>query len=271
MGAILLVVVGVSLAVTSYYTYTSMSQDIISVQEEQIIGELELAESKIRIEWAGYCSINIRNVGDNPINLNSLGVYVNDKPYKIPLTQDFLNKNEGIVINISRDMLSGVEADISLKLGSKLSDAGKIVCPIPINGVLRATDCLANETCVVAFSGMNNSHLEDCSAGNYNYKLCVNDLSYVSLSSSDCEEEGIVTLSKNTNSQVEEYNFPTGFATKINVCAGSSKGDLNCIYSTDIAYCLSHHYGVLFSMSDSTNAHAADKDYYGKVVCCRIQ
>lgn len=271
IGVILLVGVGVSLTATAYYMYNSMTQEIISGQERQIIGELESANSKIRIERIGYCSVYIRNVGNNNIPVGSLGVYVNNKAVKISTTKKVLKKGEGLEINISRDMLSGVEADLSLMLEGNIKDMGKITCPllpIPVNGILRTTDCLSNETCVIALAGPNNSHVEDCSIGDYKYKLCVNNLSDVTLSSSPCSGEGIITLSGNTNAQVEEYP-PTGFATKKNICATPTSGKLNCIYNTK-ENCLAQHYGLLFSISGLTNAHAADKDYYKKVVCCRI-
>ncbi len=275
MSIILLVVVGTSLSGVAYHTYTSMTKDIISVQEKQIIGELELEESKVRIEKVGYCSVNIRNVGDNDIDVSSLEVYINDKHFKIPTTENILEKNENIRIKITRDMLSDLEADISLKVGGKVNDIGRIICPIPVNGTLRKNNCKSDEVCVIAFSALNNSHVEDCSEGNYLYKLCVDNINNVTITSSDCsdEEGSLITMSGNTNAQVEEYHLPiTGFATKKNVCINSSLGDVNCIYGN----CSSSYYNPLFSISnltisESANAHVGDKEHYNKVVCCRIQ
>lgn len=268
IGAILIVMVGISLTTIAYYTYSSLTKEIISMQERQIIGEIEIAGSKIRIERIGYCNIYLRNVGTSDIRLSYLGIYVDNKPLKIPETQITLKRNEGIIINITRDILSKPKADLSVSLRGRTMDIGKIICPIPINGTLKSA-CDANETCVIAFSDINNSHVEDCSIGNYNYKLCANDLSNVTLTPSDCLGGGVVALSSDTNAQVEKYNLPTGFTTKKNLCIDSLLGEVECTYDTK-DNCLDNYYGLLFSISGPTNAHVGDVDAYQRVVCCRI-
>jgi len=166
-------------------------------------------------------------------------------------------------------------------------------CAAPV-----AFSCYINETCgsgvsVLALSGQDNAHAELNGEGNYNQFLCCANVSSVQTTtgpasgSGDCKNlgagfTGLITLAtnstfnKNTNAQVEKYNYtkilptdPDGFPYKKNVCVELVGGEsLDCIYS-DLDYCENIIGGeAIFSMSTNTNAHIGNGTIYQNIVLC---
>jgi len=114
--------------------------------------------------------------------------------------------------------------------------------------------------------------------GNYKYKLCCANVSSVQTTTGTgtCDTlgagfTGLVTLSVDTNAQVEKYNYTgtDGFDHKKNVCVKLTSGSLDCVYDTK-ANCASWNYDkYVVSISDNTNAHLGNEDAYSMVLCCK--
>jgi len=143
--------------------------------------------------------------------------------------------------------------------------------------------CFINETCnspytpVLGLSAQDNAHAEIISVGgNYTYKLCCVNVSSVQTTTGTCDTlgagfTGLVTLSGDTNAQVEKYNYTgtDGFEYKKNACVKLVGGSLKCIYDTK-ANCVSWNYNkYVVSISGSTNAHLGNEDAYSTVLCCK--
>jgi len=125
--------------------------------------------------------------------------------------------------------------------------------------------------CVFALSSLQNAHLENCSEGNYQYKLCCENISDVSVSSGTCPlgYTGFLTLSSLTNAHAEEYGYSgsDGFSEKYNVCVKPMFGSLTGNYTTNLSACLSTGGMPLFSLSAETNAHVGNLTQYPIVFC----
>jgi hypothetical protein len=271
IATILLVGIGFTLLIISHYWITSFTEEIISKQKLTTIKEFYLLGTKIIIDDIGYCKIYLRNVGAKDIPLKWMSFYINDMPINWTSSEDTLKKGEVVEIDLNPDFIIGGEGDLSVQLESNIIDLGKIICPFPVSCSIK-NSCDIGEECIIGLSSTTNAHVENCS-GNYPYKLCCSvcctDVS-VNYTSSPCPTgEGIISLHNDTNTQVQEYNLPTGFAVKKNVCLNSEEGILECMINTTIN-CLNHKYGLMFSISSQTNAHVGNYSSYDKVICCRI-
>jgi len=141
------------------------------------------------------------------------------------------------------------------------------------------TSCGGGETEVLGLSAQDNAHAELPTEENYTYKLCCANVSSVQTTTGTgtCDTlgagfTGLITLSGDTNAQVEKYNYTgtDGFDYKKNVCVKLTSGSLDCIYDTK-ANCLTLGYrGYVVSISDSTNAHLGNEDAYSIVRCCTV-
>jgi hypothetical protein len=269
ISAILLVAIGVSIVGVAYYSIDSLTREITTKQGEQIIGELEWAGTKIGVEHLGPCKVYLRNTGTKEVSLDQLTFYINSVPVDWISSKKRIKKGETTEVNLSTNFVIGGEGNLAIRLGGTLMNIGKLICPTPISCSIKSScNFSSGEECVLTLSGLTNAQAGNCSSS-YPYKLCCANVS-IDYSSSTCSSgNGIISLSNNENAQVEEYNLPTGFAVKKNICLTSDKGSLDCIYST-ISDCKNQKYGLAFSISDSTNAHIGGYSDYDEVVCCGI-
>ncbi len=153
------------------------------------------------------------------------------------------------------------------------SDCVSTAPPAAFSCSIKTGSC-GSETEVLALSAQNNSHAETNTAGNYDYKLCCSNISSVQTTTGtgDCKTTvgpsftGLVTLSGDTNAQVEKYNY-TGtddFPYKKNVCVELTSGSLDCVFATS---CSGEEVKVI-SISSDTNAHIGNNTAYSDLVLC---
>jgi len=138
------------------------------------------------------------------------------------------------------------------------------------------TSCGGDETEVLGLSAQDNAHAELPTEENYTYKLCCANVSSVQTTTGtgNCDTlgagfTGLITLSGDTNAQVEKYNYTgtDGFDYKKNVCAKLTSGSLTCWYDT-FSGCAPEIGKRIISMSDSTNAHIGNYTAYSDLVLC---
>ena len=218
-------------------------------------------------------NVTIRNTGAYPIKLSQLEAYATD----------ILSLGGGISIKIigwSKEILGQWEiGNITLEIDpSSLGKSYLVIedpCGIkdvyplhilPVACWIEAGSC-SSGSCVFALSSLQNAHLENCSAGNYEYKLCCENISdvFVSLGSCPLGYTGFLTLSSPTNAHAEKYNYSgsDGFSEKYNVCVKPVMGNWVGNYTT-----LSNCKGMpLFSISAETNAHVGNLTQYPIVFC----
>ncbi len=145
--------------------------------------------------------------------------------------------------------------------------------PIAFSCSIKTGSC-GSETEVLALSAKNNSHTEIVGAsGGYSQKLCCSNISSVQTTTGtgDCNTlgagfTGLVTLSGDTNAQVEKYNYTgtDGFSYKKNVCVKLTSGSLECSYVPSSA-CSDIK---VVSISSDTNAHIGNSTAYSDLVLC---
>ena len=142
--------------------------------------------------------------------------------------------------------------------------------------------CFINETCnspytpVLGLSAQDNAHAELPTEENYTYKLCCKNVSSVQTTTGtgNCDTlgagfTGLITLSGDTNAQVEKYNYTgtDGFDHKKNVCVKLTSGSLKCNVISGSCPATAE---IIFKVSDNTNAHIGDStsSYQMRVCCC---
>ena len=143
--------------------------------------------------------------------------------------------------------------------------------------------CGSGETGILALSAEENAHAELDTEGNYNQFLCCANVSTVATTTGtgDCDTlgvgfTGLITLSGDTNAQVEKYNYtkilptdPDGFPYKKNVCVELVGGEsFTCMY-TDYAGCDGlPGWDIIYTISNNTNAHIGNETAYQDLVRC---
>ena len=136
------------------------------------------------------------------------------------------------------------------------------------------TSCGGGETEVLGLSAQDNAHAELPTEENYTYKLCCKNVSSVQTTTGTgtCDTlgagfTGLITLSGDTNAQVERYNYTgtDGFDNKKNVCVKLTSGSLNCVFANS---CISPEEKLIFTISNNTNAHIGDGTAYSIKLCC---
>jgi len=144
------------------------------------------------------------------------------------------------------------------------------------------TSCGGDETEVLGLSAQDNAHAEIIGGGgNYPYKLCCKNVSSVQTTTGtgNCDTlgagfTGLVTLSGDTNAQVEKYNYTgtDGFDYKKNVCVKLVGGSLKCWEDT-LSNCQSiPKANSIISISSLTNAHIGNNTAYSDLVlCCKTE
>ena len=142
------------------------------------------------------------------------------------------------------------------------------------------TSCGGGETGVLGLSAQDNALAEIIGGGgNYPYKLCCANISSVQTTTGtgNCDTlgagfTGLITLSGDTNAQVEKYNYTgtDGFPYKKNVCVKLVGGaELNCTYTSAIG-CDMLTWDKIISFSSETNAHIGNMSAYSDwVLCCK--
>jgi len=122
------------------------------------------------------------------------------------------------------------------------------------------------ETCVLGLESTTNSHVGDCTYGNY--KLCCNDPSYTLITTvrnTNClpTEGEVLYLYKQTDSHAEyprtTYNY--------RVCLNSTYANITCVKRMNS--CSSGEVGLI-SLNQDTNSHVAnfsDSNYNIKICC----
>ncbi len=144
------------------------------------------------------------------------------------------------------------------------------------------TGSCGSETEVLALSDEENAHAELNSGGNYDYKLCCTNVSKVQTTTGtgDCKTvhgstfTGLVTLSGDTNAQVEKYNLSSGgFDNKKNVCVELVGGTSFICWNDTLSGCNSIPKAeVIISTSSKTNAHIGNETAYkDSVLCCKTE
>lgn len=265
IAAVLLSTIGLVASISIYYWTIPIIRETISEQESMIKKEFYILGTKVRVDQVDNCKLYLRNIGGNDLSLDWISFYIDNIPIKWNSSEDILEKDKVVEINLKTD--SPLEGDLSIKLRDKTIDLGKIFCYIlPICSI--KTNCNVTENCIFSLSNLTNAHVGNCSA--YKYKLCCSNIKASYTSGSCTSGVGVLSLSANTNAQAQLYNLPTGFAVKNNICLNSSKGILECIYDTK-AWCEFQNYIPLFSISSESNAHIGDYNSYDKVLCCRIK
>ena len=222
-------------------------------------------------------NVTIRNTGAYPIKLSEFETYATD----------ILSLEGGRGIKItgwSKEILGYWEiGNITLEIDPFSLNRSYLViedpCGIkdiyplhllPIACWIENGSC-SSGVCVFALSSLQNAHLENCSEGNYQYKLCCENISdvFVSLGSCPLGYTGFLTLSSPTNAHAEEYGYSgsDGFSEKYNVCVKPMFGSLTGNYTTNLSACLSAGGMPLFSLSAETNAHVGNLTQYPIVFC----
>jgi len=172
---------------------------------------------------------------------------------------------------------------ITLTVTDSASNTATDSVTIQINSPAVLFSCFINETCnspytsVLALSAQDDAHAEIIGGGNYPYKLCCANVSSVQTTTGKgtCDTlgagfTGLITLSGDTNAQVERYNYTgtDGFDNKKNVCVKLTSGSLNCTY-VDFNTCKNIlFWKTIISLSGQTNAHIGNYAAYSDLVLC---
>jgi len=241
--------------------------------EKEIMCREGIAWKILNVDGA---NITIKNTGIYPIKLSQLEVYAADvislerrgKKIKIAgWSKEILVPGEVGNVFLETDPFSLGEGYLTIEGPCGTKDIHPLYF-LPVMCWIEAGSC-SSGSCVFALSSLENAHLENCSAGNYQYKFCCANISDVSIFNGTCPlgYTGFLTLSSPTNAHAEEYGYSgsDGFSKKYNVCVKPISGNWVGNYTT-----LSNCKGMpLFSISSKTNAHIGNFAKYSTVFCYR--
>ncbi len=286
---LLLSIIVVLSSIAANYIIKTSKESGIAIYKK---GEQEIA-CREKTSW-NILSVNdknvtIRNNGPSDIKLSQLKVYV----------RDALALERGTEIKVasySKELLKQKEkGNITLEINPYSTGRSYLVVedpcgvkdiyllspvtlpsmpPMPLTCWIEETgegNPCSSGKCIFALSSFTNAHIEDCSKGNYKYKLCCQNVSDVAIfpNGSTCPigYTGFITISSFTNALAEEYGYnkPDGFPEKNNVCVKLL--DMGQGIYTTLSDCISLGGIPIFSLSSETNAHVGNFTQYSIVFC----
>ncbi len=273
---ILLIGITIGGIISAYIGITSLTDDIEHNIEESIIKEFDARGANLKVDVFGNCKIYLRNTGTKDIPMEAISLYIDDQPVNYEPSTGIIKMKD--VTEISFSGLSYKRYDVKIKLMGELLEQGYMVCsggaPVYDFSCSIRQICNIEETEILALSDLTNGFAELITVGNYNYKLCCENVSSViTTPNNDCTGSytGLISLSGNTNALVEEFNLQGGFANKTSICVeldGTAR--LECT-STTLSNCDNWNWKKLISASGSTNANIGDVSAYpNNVLCCTV-
>ncbi len=277
-AVILLIAVTVGIVATTYHGISSLTRETQTGVASSIEHQFDVRGAKLKVDVFGNCKIYLRNTGTKDVPIEIISFYADDKPITPNPSTGIIKKND--VQEITFLNLNPKKYKLLVKIYGNTMDSGYLTCSGPCGAVYFAchvnTSCAVNETEIIDLSAQNNAYAETIGVGGgYSQKLCCSDISSVTTTTGKgtCGAgfTGFVTLSSDTNAQVEKYNYngTDGFNYKKNICVNLISGSLDCKYDTK-TNCLSSGYDkYVVSISSDTNAYIGDEDAYSIVRCCK--